>query len=100
MSHEPHLTLAGNSCTVHGYHWPRPARTVRHHKHPVEYGGPTTPANLVNVCDTGHYNIHAWIEAALRGKPLPKVTKRELEIARVGLAAAQQTFFTKRGDHE
>jgi hypothetical protein len=101
MSHAEHLTLSGNQCEVHGYHYPKPARTVKHHKHPQEYGGKTTPENLVLVCDTGHYNIHTWIDVNLKGKgETPKLTKKELEIARIGLAAAQQAFFVHRGDHE
>jgi hypothetical protein len=46
-------------CKVHGYHYPSPIRTVVHHIFPQEWGGKTIAENLVTVCDTGHYNIHA-----------------------------------------
>jgi len=90
MSHEPHLTLAGNSCEVHKYHWPRPLRTVKHHIWPQEYGGPTVPTNLVLVCDTGHYNIHAVLDALLKGTTPPKTHKAEQSLALAGYAAIKK----------
>jgi hypothetical protein len=84
-AHTAHFTLAGNHCTVHGYHRPTPLRTVLHHILPQEYGGPTVAANLVKVCDTGHYNIHACLDALLAGKPMPGGTRREKALARQGL---------------
>jgi hypothetical protein len=80
-------TIRGNHCIVHGYHWPVPVRTVRHHIWPKEWGGPDVESNLVNVCDTGHYNIHAYMDAAFGGKPVPKITKRERLYAELGLKA-------------
>lgn len=50
--------LKGDYCVVHGYHWPKPLRTVSHHIHPLGDGGPDTMDNQVWVCDTGHYSIH------------------------------------------
>lgn len=76
--------LPGNQCTVHRYHWPKPLRTVRHHVWPKEFGGPDSASNLVNVCDTGHYNIHAILTAYLKGAPLPKGTRMEKALARYG----------------
>lgn len=87
MSHDAKLRIAGNFCSVHRYHWPPLTRTVKHHIRPQEFGGPTTSANLVLVCDTGHYNIHAALDALLAGKTPPKVTRGELELARQGYAA-------------
>lgn len=83
------LTLLGNYCTVHGYHWPRPVRTVRHHIQPQQYGGPSTKDNLCNVCDTGHYNIHEYIDAMLDNRALPKVTGKERALAIEGLRRIQ-----------
>lgn len=57
--HTPHETIPGDSCTVHNEHRPKPLRTVHHHIWPQEFGGPTVPENLVWICDTGHYNVHA-----------------------------------------
>lgn len=85
MSHDARLTIPGNRCIVHGYHYPRPTRTVRHHIWPQEYGGPTTEENLVWVCDTGHYNIHNMIDWLLgHNVPKPKVTRMEARLADVG----------------
>lgn len=87
-NHDATLKVVGNLCTVHGFwHRPQPTRTVKHHILPQEYGGPTTPENLVLVCDTGHYNIHAALDAMIHKKPIPKVTRRELAIARQGYLA-------------
>lgn len=84
------LTLPGNHCVVHGYHWPRPARTVKHHIIPESVGGPTNPGNLLMVCDTGHYNIHEYIDAVLKGKDtLPKIHKRERFFALLALEYIQ-----------
>ena len=86
------LTMPGNRCVVHRYHWPVPARTVVHHILPQEYGGPDTPENKVPVCDTGHYNIHAFLDALVRGlKLLPKVTRKEEALARRGYFAYLKT---------
>lgn len=83
------LTAAASRypCKVHGYHWPRPSRSVKHHIWPQEYGGPTVPDNLVWTCDTGHYNIHALLDAMLAGTPLlPHATREEKRLAGLGLS--------------
>ena len=82
-------TIPGNFCTVHGYHWPPPARTVRHHITPLGDGGPDTPENECLVCDTGHYNIHEYYNARKKGLTPPKVTRNERDIAEQGLAGLQ-----------
>lgn len=87
----PHLTLPGNHCVVHGFHRPAPLRTVRHHIFPQEFGGPTTPENLVLVCDTGHYNIHTCLDALLKGEPLPKATRLEQHLAQQGYAKIKES---------
>lgn len=85
------LTVPGNQCVVHGYHRPRPNRTVKHHIWPQEFGGPTVPANLVLVCDTGHYNIHARIDWLLgKNMPEPKVTRTERRLADQGFKAIKE----------
>jgi hypothetical protein len=63
-------TLPGDQCAVHHAHRPTPLRTVVHHIWPQEYGGPTVPENLVKVCDTGHYNIHALLAQLMDGKEM------------------------------
>jgi len=59
-------------------------RTVKHHILPQEFGGQTTADNLVWVCDTGHYNIHAALDAMIDKKPVPKVSRSELKVALEG----------------
>lgn len=82
---EPRLTIAGNHCRVHGYHYPTPLRTVRHHILPEAEGGKATADNLADTCDTGHYNIHyllALIEAGANYKGIG--TRKERAIAEEG----------------
>lgn len=92
---EPRLTLAGDHCVVHGYHWPTPLRTVRHHILPEAEGGKAVETNLVKTCDTGHYNIHDLLDLLLAGKPILHLgTRREREIATEGykrIMAARRT---------
>jgi hypothetical protein len=85
---EPGLrTIPGNHCTVHGYHWPKPMRTVKHHIHPLAHGGPDTKANLVLVCDTGHYNIHDLLAQLMLGLPMFGGTRAERTYAAQGYEA-------------
>lgn len=35
--------------------------TVRHHIIQLQYGGPNTTHNVVNVCDACHAAIHPWL---------------------------------------
>lgn len=72
-------------CVVHGYHYPNITVPDVHHIWPKEFGGPDIPSNKVTVCPTGHRNIHEYINASLHGRPLPKVTKKEKEYAKIGL---------------
>lgn len=78
-------TIAGDLCVVHGYHYPKPTRTVSHHIVPQEFGGPDVAENRVWVCDTGHYNIHEVIRLTLSGHTPPKVTRSEQALAVRGL---------------
>lgn len=87
-----HLTIPGNHCVVHGYHRPKPLRTVKHHIWPQEYGGPSTGENLVQVCDNGHYNIHAILTALIRSQPVPKGTRTETQLARLGFERIQDAL--------
>lgn len=87
--------LPGNLCTVHGYHYPTPLRTVKHHIVPQEYGGPTTPENLLLVCDNGHYAIHAIQDAMLAGTAIPKGTRKEYAYAQQGALVILAKGLTK-----
>lgn len=77
-------TIVGNHCVVHGYHWPKPLRTVKHHIVPEYLGGPDTKDNLVLVCDTGHYNIHRLLDLLRAGKPMEGGTRTERTYAHQG----------------
>jgi hypothetical protein len=82
--------MVGNYCVVHGYHRPIPLRTVLHHIHPQALGGASTPGNLIAVCDNGHYNIHAILDALLHSKPPPRGTRKERALARQGFDAIEK----------
>lgn len=74
-------------CLVHGYHWPRPLETVRHHVWPLGMGGPDAPHNIVMICDTGHRNVHHLLTLLIKGKPIPrKAHRNEIAIAGRGFA--------------
>lgn len=63
------------SCTVSGYHAPRPSRYVHHHVWPLGEGGPNVAANLVESCDNCHYAIHEALDllkAGLLAKGYPR----------------------------
>jgi hypothetical protein len=65
-------------CDASGTHNPRPLRFVWHHVQPHEAGGPTVPANLVQVCDSCHYTIHRilWVMAQIAlQKPVTDVQR-------------------------
>lgn len=72
-------------CVVHKEHRPRPARTVRHHVWPQEFGGPSVPTNLVWICDTGHYTIHVGLALLLKGEAVRIGTPMEREYMALGL---------------
>jgi len=76
--------VASNRCDVHGSHRPGLTVTDLHHVWPRGDGGPDIPANRVWVCPTGHRNIHEALEKLRVGKVPPKVTRKELALARLG----------------
>lgn len=81
------LPRLGNFCTVHRYHRPVPLRSVQHHIYPKEWGGETKKANLVWVCDTGHYNIHTILDQMIKtasDRRLKGWNKNEWSTAREG----------------
>lgn len=79
--------MTGGSCHVHGSHRPAVITTHTHHIQPLGMGGPNVAANKVEICPTGHANTHAALAAIVFGKPVPKVARAELELARRGYAA-------------
>lgn len=78
------------SCVVHRTHNPQPLRTVLHHIQPLAMAGANDPANEVEICDTGHYNVHRLLGDLIRsdGAAMRKGgTHAERDLARAGWAA-------------
>ena len=48
-------------CVISTAHNPIPLRFVWHHIMPKACGGKTTKSNLVSLCDSCHYAIHALL---------------------------------------
>lgn len=74
-------TLAGDLCVVHGSHRPPVRETVVHHMWPRGMGGPDEAANKVNICPTGHANVHRAIRAILTAGGKAEGTAKELALA-------------------
>jgi hypothetical protein len=72
------------SCKVHPRHAPPCITTHDHHIVPQAMLGESVPENMVEVCPTGHYNIHAALASLVFGKAMPKVTKEEQRLAQLG----------------
>lgn len=65
------------SCACVEHHRPKPARFIWHHVLPRTCGGKTDAANLVSLCDTAHYAIHAVLyELRTNDGQLPKAPGR------------------------
>ena len=75
------------SCMITTAHNPVPLRFVLHHIQPKEAGGPTTDANLANVCDSCHYSTHRVMYALAKGQPVPKTHRNIIKLARRGYDA-------------
>jgi hypothetical protein len=91
------VSIPGDECSVHAYHWPPVRETVLHHRHPVGMGGPDVKANLVRICPSGHSNVHRAVRAIIRGVK-PVGTRAELALARY--AVDQWTAAGKPGRPE
>jgi len=76
------------ACTVHNSHYPTPLRTVTHHIQPLAMGGHDVPANRVQACDTGHYNIHRLLGDLIEhGKMRVGGARKERALAQQGFDA-------------
>ena len=65
-------------CQVHNKHIPNPHLNERHHVWPLGEGGPDIPENIVVVCPTGHFNIHALLKLfKLHAGPPPYTELRQ-----------------------
>lgn len=59
-------------CSLGSRHTPKPARTVKHHKIPLSWGGPNTVANQIDCCDNHHYAIHVVLDELVQRKGNPR----------------------------
>lgn len=84
----PELGRATYCAAYAGVHRPRPVRFVWHHVLPQVAGGLTEAANLVSVCDSCHYTIHAYLWACARGLKRPRVAAGQAMLALRGYQAA------------
>lgn len=80
------VSLPGDQCGVHKYHWPPVRETVLHHMWPLGMGGPDAPKNIIRICPTGHANVHRAIRAVIRDVK-PVGTRAELALAHHAVGA-------------
>lgn len=75
------------TCTLHGSHGTaRPLRGAVHHVWPLGAGGPDVAENRIDVCETGHANLHLIMWELAHGRPAPKCARSELAYAKRGVA--------------
>lgn len=79
----------GGTCAVHpAEHRPRYAGTEVHHIQPLGMGGADVAVNRVEVCPTGHTNIHTYMSWLIFGSfPEPRVHPQERRLALAGVAS-------------
>jgi hypothetical protein len=57
---------------------------------PHEAGGPTTPANLVQLCDNCHYSVHRLLHQMAAGLPVQRAPRLAiLDLAQKGYEACK-----------
>lgn len=84
----PGITGRAWTCALHKDHGSaRPLRGCVHHVWPHGAGGPDAPGNRVDVCETGHQNVHLTMWELAHGRPAPGCSRTELAMARRGVAA-------------
>lgn len=90
------MSHSGDVCEVHGVgyeHRPRSEDVERHHVWPLGMGGPDVPANMRDICPTGHSNIHHLLRHYVRGNGVVpwevrrRFTVGERELAELGYRA-------------
>jgi len=88
MSHllDAHEFIAGigkaSGCKVSASHRPAPLRFVWHHILPQGCGGQSTTDNLVSLCDSCHYAVHALMyQCKLNGKVTPDSRNNKVRVA-------------------
>lgn len=83
--HAPSMEqLSDKPCLVHKVHKPEPLRVVRHHVQPLGMGGPDVEENIIDICDTGHYNVHVVLGLLILSRPMPHGHNAEKKISLTG----------------
>jgi|SRR5882672_1270351 len=74
-------------CVLHKNHGSAvPLLTEAHHILPLGAGGPDTLENKVDVCATGHYNVHRLMGLMVFLQPLPtRHNRKEMAMALKGV---------------
>ena len=96
IEHNERTTLtvpfAQAGCVLHRIHLPRPVQTHRHHKFPkflqLRKWGEVRDRRIINVCPTGHSDVHHAINVMLGSEPkmLPGVGRKERALAAEAVA--------------
>jgi len=81
-------------CSITTAHYPSPLRFVWHHILPKACGGKTVSENLVSLCDSCHYAVHALLwdlkqHEGLLTIPSPLRNRRRMAFAFLGYDAAK-----------
>lgn len=79
-------------CSIQGRHYPKPLRFVQHHILPKACGGGDDLTNLVTLCDSCHYSVHALLwhlktDGGLSGLH-PRTNRYQLVVAMQGYERA------------
>jgi hypothetical protein len=70
------------SCAISASHSPAPLRYVWHHIQPKGCGGQTVTTNLIELCDTCHYAVHALLyQLKVSGKVTPNRRNNKTRVA-------------------
>jgi hypothetical protein len=76
--------LSLRPCLVHKVHKPEPLRVIRHHIWPLGMDGPDEDDNKLDICDTGHYNVHVILGLLILSRNMPHGHNAEKKIALTG----------------
>jgi hypothetical protein len=79
------------NCVVSSYHSPKPIRYVWHHILPQVCGGKTEATNLVSLCDSCHYAVHALLhDLKVNGRFTIALSLRNRKRAAIALSGYNQ----------
>ena len=80
------------NCEIHGYHWPRLHGTVNHHIQPLAWGGPDTEDNQIEICPTGHMNVHVLLDLFADNRSTYGLKERTKGFTRKEIDLAEQGY--------